>query len=863
MIINSMTKLKLAHCIAFLLFVSHSIFAQDATRIRGKVIDKETGEGLPYVNISFVGTTVGTVTDIDGGFYIETNKATTQLKASYIGYDPLVKLVTIGASQNINFSLTEAGLQLESVIVESKRLRYRNKNNPAVNLIKLVIDNREKNRPSNVDFYEYDKYEKVEFDFNNINDKFRNKKIMKNFQMIFDYVDTSDITGKTYLPIFFRETSAKVYYRKSPERYVEYRNGHKMTGFGNYLDDQGISFLIDKMYQDVDIYDNNVNVLTQKFVSPISVLAPATYKYYIADTLNISGEKLYKLSFQPRNEADLAFVGNIFVTSDGDYAVKKISMRISKRVNLNHVEDLFIDQEFEKTELGNYFLKTDKVSMDFDMPGISSSGMGMYGKRTLSFQDRKFGVERPDSIYAGVERIIENDFTKERDESFWTEARHMELSHNEKGVYEMTEKVQNLPAFKRMMDITMLLLIGYKDFGDYAVGPVNAFYSWNNIEGFRLRLGGRTNSSFSKHWQLEAYGAYGFKDKEWKYSGIVTYMFDDRPLDALRLTYQKEIQNPGEDLQFVMEDNFLLSFKRGINDKMIYQEKGVLEYVKELRDGFSYTAGVGLKGLRPGGILSFAPGPTDPTFKTKEASLAQRVNTTEATLRLRYAPNEQYYDLRQFRMPIYNKYPIVTLDYTAGISALGGDFKWHRVSLGFSKRTYVAPLGYFDVDVVGSNIWGQVPYYLLNIPRANQTFSYQPENFNLLNYLEFVSDHQVDFQFSHYFNGFIMNKLPLIRRLKWRSVVTFKALWGGVRDENNPGLHPDVLPGFPINAPDENGLSTQATHALSKKPYMEISVGMVNIFKFLRLDLVRRISYLDHPNAPDGWNLRGRVKVEF
>ncbi len=841
-------------------FLLQAIFfaqAQNLTRIYGTVLDATTGEPLPFVNISFEGTTIGTVSSSEGKFYIETEEATPNLKASFIGFEPKLTPIKIGESQRITIKLEETSVQLEDVVVKGEKLRYRNKGNPAVLLIKKILEHRESNRTESLDFLEYDKYEKVEFDFNNITEKFRQKKIMKNFQLVFDYVDTSEVNGKTYLPIFIRETSSKVYYRKEPQKEIEYRKGQKMTGFHDYLNNQGISMLIDKMYQEVDIYDNTINVLTQKFVSPISGLAPSTYKYYIADTLEIEGEKLFKLSFQPRNENSLAFVGNLFVTTDSTYAVKQVSMRISEKINLNYVNDLFIDQEFEKTESGSYIIKVDKISIDFDLPGK----LDMYGKRTVSFKDRKYNVPRPDSIYSNLQNLVEEPDANKKGEEFWEKARHMELSRSEKGVYEMVEEVKELPAFKRMMDILFLVTVGYKDFGPVSLGPVNTFYSWNDVEGFRVRLGGQTNDKFSEKFQIKAYGAYGFKDKEWKYSSEFFYFRNKNPLDAFKLTYQKEIRNPGEELMFVQEDNFLLSFKRGVNNKQIYNERVQFEYMKELKHGISYTVGVKKLDMRPGGILSFSPG-TRPIeheldFTPKAQRDAEVIRTSEVNLSLRIAPNEQYYEGIQFRVPIYNKHPVFTLKYDKGFKdVLNSPYSYDRFSLGIFKRTYVAPFGYFDTEVEGNKIWGQVPYPLLNIPRANQTYSYQIRSYNLMNFLEFVSDQFVSLQYAHYFNGYILNKVPLIKKLKWRSVITFKGLMGSVSDINDPTLYPNTLPGYPVD-PEGNPVTSALDH------YVETSIGIGNIFKIFRVDLVKRWTQLDQPGIASGYNIRGRFKIEF
>ncbi|WP_158233324.1 DUF5686 and carboxypeptidase-like regulatory domain-containing protein [Reichenbachiella sp. 5M10] len=840
------------------LWASERANAQETTRISGVVTDKVTGERLPFVNLSFEGTTRGTTSDMDGVYYIQTEDATASLKASYIGYKPVVKPVRIGATQLIDFQLEETSLELETVTISSKKLRYRNKDNPAVTIIKKVIDHKESNKMTSLDYYEYNKYEKVEFDVNNVSEKFKEKRIMRDFQMVFDYMDTSDINGKTYLPIFLRETSSQVYYRRSPERTVEYRMGTKMTGFEDYFDNQGISYVVDKLYQDIDIYDNNINILSQLFVSPISILAPATYKFFIADTLVVDDEKLFKLSFQPRNPSDLAFIGSMFITTDSAYAVKKVDMRISKQTNLNYVQDMFVVQEFVKNQYDTYSLKTDKISMDFNI--VDGNNMGIFGRRTVSYDDLVYNQMRADTIYEGNQYIKDVTRVDAQSEEFWEEARHMELSKSEQGVYSMNEEIKELPAFNRFMNLMTLMTIGYVDINKIAIGPVGTFASWNPIEGTRLRFGGMTTEKFSRYWQIEAYAAYGLSDEEWKYAGRVSHYLSDNRLDHIILFYSKDLVNPGENLQYAMEANLFSSFRRpgSVNDKRIYMDKVGFDYGRRLKYGFSFTVGANMQDMQPGGVLSFQPGVIDTDFKDKAQREAEEIEVTEATAGLRFAPNEKFYQGRTGTVSIPNKYPIFQLKYWHGFNgALGSDYAYDRVQLSVSKRFYVSPFGYTDVDVAYTQLWGNVPYPLLTIPRGNQTYSYSARAFNMMNYLEFVSDRQVNLQLSHYFNGFIMNKIPLVDRLKLRSVVTFKMLFGTLTDENNPDLHSD-LPPYPRNAD-----GTQATYALSDKPYMEASFGISNIFSFLRVDLVKRLTYLDREGVPQNWAVRARVQFEF
>lgn len=856
--------------LSIVLSLAHTLAsqAQELTRIWGTVTEEVSGEPIPYVNISFKGTTIGTVSDENGKFYLESTEATSELKVSFIGYEPRFVPVQIGITQTIKTTLVEESVQLDNITITSKKLRYTNKNNPAVDMIKRILENKEKNKPTALEYFEYEKYEKVEFDLNNITDKFKNKRMMRKFQLIFDYVDTSNVNGKTYLPVFLRETISKVYYRQDPERLVEYKEAEKMTGFEDYFDNQGVSQLIDKMYQKVDIYDNSVNVLTQKFVSPISSIGPITYKYYIADTLYIDGEKLFKLAFQPRNENNLTFVGNLFITTDSTYAVRKASLKLSNNANINFVDDLFIEQEFKKNQFGTYDLVVDKIDIDFSL--LTEDGLGMFGKRTVSYSDLKYNEPRDEEIYKGLNNMVENPDAENKPDEYWTEARHMELSRSEQGVFHMVEEVKALPAFQRMMDILTLLLVGYVDLGKFEIGPVGSFVSWNEIEGYRARFGGKTTRRASEDFLLAAYGAYGEKDEEWKYSATVTHFVKKSADHAIRLTYEKEIQNPGESLQFSNEDNLLLSFRRGANDMRFYEHFGELEYARGLGNGLSLTVGALAKNLQPAGILSFLPGEnlrsTPYDYISKEEREQQQINIFESNLTLRFAPNEQFYQGEKNRTQIINKHPIFTLKYNRGIEGpINGEYNYDKLSFGVFKRTFVAPLGYFDTEIEARKLWGQVPYPLLNIPSANQTYSYQTRDYNLMSYMEFVSDQYVSLQYAHYFNGFFMNKIPLVKQLKLRSLITFKGLMGSLSELNDPSVpENDHLP----NLPSRNYL-TEPVGAMpdpATKPldyYIETSFGISNIFKVFRVDLVRRWTQNGDPHVPVGYHVRFRAKIEF
>lgn len=841
-------------------FLALNTNAQKLTKIKGTVLDANTKEPLPFVNVAFKGANVGTTTDFDGNFYIETQWATETLLASFVGYKTASKAIEIGKSNTIEFLLNNEAIEMETFTVKADKKRYRNKDNPAVELIKLVIDHKSDNRKESMDYYQYDKYEKIEIDLNNITEEFLNKGwLKKKFQIVLDHIDTSEINGKPYLPIFLRETASKMYYRKQPKTLKEYQYGTKMTGFDGYIDDSGISFIMDKLYQDIDIYDNNINLLSNQFTSPISPLGTTIYKYFIIDTVEVNGQSCVNLAFTPRNKADFAFKGNLYILNDSStYAVTKVVMSVTDEINLNFVKDLHLDQEFTLYNDSIWMLSKDKLIIDYN---LTRKGRGMYGRKNIDYQNFVFNKPAGDSIYNRIEKIIKEEDLDLKTDSFWNETRPDTLTEQEEGVYTMIDSIQKIPAFKRTMDIVFLLISGWQSFGPIEVGPLPSFYSFNDVEGFRLRTGFRTTQQFSKKSMFEVYGAYGFRDEEWKGMFAYTYSFNrnflENPQNRVTVSYQKETIFPGQDLQFLNDDNFLLSFRRGNSDQMIFFDSYKIDYNKEHHSGFAYNVIYEYRKQRPIGRLEFETNEAIP--QTEDA-----LRTDAFDINLRFAPNEQFYQGKNFRLPLPNKYPIFKLNYRQGINGLTkGNVEFSRVAGQVFKRFYLAQLGFTDMELEGGKVFGSVSFPLLNLPQANQSFFLQEASFNMMNFMEFLSDEYTSLKVTHYFNGFIFNKLPLFKRLKLREVVSFKALYGNLTSDNNPDLNPELYK-FPT-APD----GSASTFPFEKGvPYIEASVGIMNLFKLFRVEFLQRVTYLDNPNIPTlfgvkGLGIRAKGKVDF
>jgi hypothetical protein len=831
-----------------------------ATTVSGTVTDAKTRQALPYVSVAVPAAGVGVNTDENGRYSLEVPAPHTAVVFAYLGYRSVTKTIVPGAPQTLNVALAASSATLGEVVIKGTKPagRYKNKDNPAVALIRQVIEHKPENRPESYAYVTDDKYEKMAFSLSNLSDKFKNKKIFKNYQFLFKKQDSTATGGVNILPIYLEEKLSREYYRQTPEARKVVALGNKQVQFDKqFIDNEGISAYFNRMYQDVDIYANNVALLGNQLLSPIAGAAPTLYEYYITDTLKQHNPQLIELTFNPRNRADMLFKGKLYVTMDGHYAVQQAYLTIDRRINLNFVKSLEVRLEFAENPDRRYHLSKSILDVDFGLaPG---KGSGFYGRRTVLFTNYLVDQPIPDDVFAGsVKAPATADSTNNRNEAFWQKNRPDSLTAVERTIYKNIDTLQTIKSFRRSLTLFTFLFSGYKGFGPFEVGPANTFYSFNPVEGFRLRLGGRTTTALSTRVFFETYAAYGFKDEKWKYFLSSTYSLNNKsiykfPQNFVRASFQRDTRIPGQELEFVQEDNFLLSFKRGVNDRYIYNDVYRLDYVHEFSNHFSYTLGFQKLQQSPAGGLYFR------TASNDSPVTIPTLTTSEIALTLRWAPKEQFYQGKLYRTPIITPNPVFLLRLTTGVKGLlGGDYGYENVLANVTKRVYLSQFGHADVKLEGGYIFGQVPWPLLDVHRANQTFSYQLNSYNLMNFLEFSSDHYASLFIDQNFNGFFFNKLPLIRRLKLREVASLKLLYGGVRNENNPDLHPGL---YDFLRADQ-GHGEQQAFTLGRQPYAEASVGVANIFKLFRLDLVKRLTYLDNPHVAE-WGIRGRFRIDF
>ena len=839
-----------------LLFVS-SAFGQKLTTIKGRVLDAKTKQPLPFVDVVLKGTYVGVSTDLDGQYLIQTKNPSDSIEVSFIGYKTITEKIELEERQVMDFYLEEEGLRLESVTIVAEKGRYRKKNNPAVDLMRKVIENRDRNRLESQDYYRYDKHEKLELDLNNITDEFKERKAFSNFDFLWEYLDTSTVNGRVYLPIYIREILSSVHFRKDPESKKEVRSAIKMTNFDEALDMQSITSAIDLLYQDVDLYENSIKLLDNDFLSPMAPWALNYYRFYILDTTFVNNKEAIHLAFIPRNKAFIGFTGDIYISNDNRYTLLKAVLGITKDISMNFVRDVKVVQEFEEKD-SVYLLARDEITLDVS---LSKGGMGMYASRYNTYKNHNFDPPDDTSVFDYTEEVTTLDEAYARDTDYWKDNRLESLSGKQEGIYNMVDTLREVPAYKRFVYATKVITTGYFPAGALDIGKISSMYTYNQTEGSRFRVGLETSHDLTQKWQARTYMAYGLRDKTIKYNGSLLYSFTDdyrvNPRHFIQAAYQHDVIFPGLKLEFIDEANLLTSFRRGDATQMLFVDSYNLDYVNESGVGF-FKLGVESRRRRPYGTLEFY------TLNDGSRETVEDITTSEVSLAIEYSPNTSFIQGRERRVPIKSNFPRFQLSYRTGIKTLGGDFTYHNVSFQIKKRVPMSVLGRSDVQFEVGRVFGEnIPFVLLYIPQSNQAYSFQPTSFNTMNFIEFVTDKYVRLNVQHFFDGYILNRIPLIKKLKLKEVITFKGIYGGLDDANDPRINDNLIQ-FNQN---ENG-EYLTTAFEPQKPFIEYGFGIYNIFRFLRFDLIKRVNYLDRPNIEQvfgvkGLGIRGRVKVEF
>lgn len=813
------------------------------TLVKGKVMDA-TGKGLPFVGVSFTGSIYSTHADDKGNFNLSAPGSFHHVVFSNVGYQSITKAIKAGQTNELQLRMKGSQTQLKTVTITStKNGRYHNKDNPAVSLIQQIINHKAENRMESSDYLQYEEYEQIGMSIFNLSQKFINGRFFSKYKFMLDSTQVINGVKQTVLPAFFSEKLSQYYFRKKPEKSIRIVNAQKQVNILKFIDTAGFNTYLNRLYgNNLDIYENNIFIISNQLLSPIANHSPDFYKFFITDTITTPHGKVVDISFTPRNKGDLLFEGKLQVTLDGHYAVTGCEMSVNKQININFMRSLRIRLDFAKDSASSrYLLTKSDVRADF---GLSKDkGFVFFGERSVSYANYKLNQRQSDKFYEGKSEQVTEE-ANHADTAFLASRR---TDKQQTQIYGKVNRLEQMPSFKRTTWIASLITGGYGDWGPIQFGPVGQFFSFNNQEGLRFQVGGRSTPRLSKWLYFEGYGGYGTKDQKPKYD-LITYFSLNKvppyryPNNYFRISYLNDVDVPGQSFSINNKQAALSSFHTGKTDYWIYHKILQVAYIKEFENHFSFNTVLKNWNQQAAGTLQFQL--SDPNNNT----FIRNLTTTEIDIHLRYAPHEQLLQGTQERHTIHSKYPIFNAEIDHGFKGvLNGSYNYTNVSGSIYKRFYLSQLGYSDVTLMGGYIAGRVPFPLLNISPANQSIAYDPDAYNKMDYLEFVNDHYVGFNITQSFNGFLLNKVPLIQHLKLREFLSFKVLYGGLRNENNPAFSNNVYK-FPTGSNGGNG-----TFALGNAPYTELGFGIGNIYKVLRVDLIKRYNYLDHPGvAPYG-----------
>jgi len=836
------------HIVCFLaqLMVVLAASGQNAplTQITGMVRDSVSHEGIAYASIALVGTSEGTMATDKGGFTINSRSRFNKLRVTAMGYKPKDVEIKPGQGSVVLVDLVATGVELEELVVRKGKEKYSKKNNPAVEMIKKLRERRDDNDPKRFPHYGHSQYERMMMGFGNLDDIISKP---EEKQWIQEYADTSLLTGKRVLPISIKETVARDYYGNGGHKQVIL--GTKSAGLDEKIDQENIKKVLDDFMGEIDIFQNDVTLLTNRFVSPLSRIAVDFYKFYLNDTVDVDGEHCAVLSFVPFTPQTFGFLGRLYVSlEDSTMFIKRVSMGVPYDINLNYVERMSIEQDFERAPNGSRLKVKDNVEVSMK---LLSSLPTVFGRRETVYRNHNF--ERPEGgIFNNkAEQTVDGNAAFMPDE-FWQEYRPEGVRTTTTTMKNLMQRLRKSKLFYWAEQVVVVLVNGYvptAKVSKFDIGPLNTMISGNSIEGVRLRLGGMTNVNLSRHWFARGYVAYGTKDEKFKYMGSLEYSFipkksldQEFPIHSLRLTHKYDVDKLAQHYLYTNQDNVFLTLKRHKDVRMQYLRTTRFEYRREWYNHFSIALGLEHNIHESTEYVPFA---------YADGSARKRYTQAGFTAQLRFAPGETFYQARSYRIPINMDAPIITLNQTYMPKGfMGSLYEVNKTELGLQKRFWFSAFGYADVIVKGEKVWSKVAYPELLMPNVNLSYTIQYESYALMKPMEFINDQALSWDLTYWGNGILMNRLPLIKRLRLREVLTLRGIWGSLNDKNNPAKSSDIFL-FPGDVP---------CLPMGDTPYMEAGVGIDNILTILRIDYVWRLTYRDHA----GTDKRGiRIQLHF
>ncbi len=831
-------------------------------RVYGKITDKATGEALPYTSARIKDTSNGCTSDNNGyfSFYVPALRDT--LIISCLGYKEVRIALSPKTRFPLNIKMAADNYELTGVTIKPKREKYRKKNNPAVILARNMIKRRDDNAPENKPFYSRERHEKLNIALNNFSSA-KESHFGKKFSFLDQYIDTSLVSGKPILYISARELIGSDYHSKEPDRKRQYVKARKRNGIDDLVSTESIEAIYEETFKDIDIFQDNVSLFGNKFVSPLSKLGPTFYRYYILDTIDVDGEMCYDLAFAPFNAESFGFTGHIYVTTDSTYFTKLVQMNVPHDINMNFIEYMNIKQHFDRLPDGTRIINNESLVAEFKLIDAVN---GFYAHRQVEYRDYKFEKDSfAQKVLDHPALVMEDNLSQRRTEEYWSENRIAEVTGKELTVDQMMKELRNNPVYYWLEKGITFLFTGWIPIREHEppvfYGPVNTTISHNELEGYRLRTGAMTSAYLNPHLFGQFYAAYGIDDKKFKYMGELEYSFapkkehpNEFPIRSLKLRYENDIFQYGQNYLHTNKDNIFLSIKRKSDNKIGYVKKAEFTYTHEFYNHFSYHLTLRNRKDIASHLVPFEQ--TFTTDGTTYSNFVKELNQSEIELKLRWAPNEKFTQTKWNRYRMLPENPVFTLTHTAGIKGvLGSDYNYQHTEFSFEKRFWFSAFGYTNCIIKAGKVWNQVPFPLLIIPNANLSYTIQKESYDLMNAMEFFNDEYISWDLTYFMNGLILNRIPLIRKLNWREVISCRGMYGKLSDKNRPNpLNTGNLYKFPY----EN----DQYHFLGNDPYVEIGIGIENIFRVLRVDYVRRLTYRDLPGI-DKEGVRIQFHIQF
>lgn len=851
--------IKRLHIIILLMALSMAARAQ----LSGVVTDAATGDTLLYPSASYKGHHIAVSGNAQGRYSIERHEGWV-LTFSAVGYQSRNITITEKTPQTLNIKLKPDTKTLAEVVVRQKRGRYSRKDNPAVELMKRVVAAKKKTDLANHAYYQYNKYQKITLAVNDIQPSDIDSGFFAKKQWLIDQIETSPYNHKLILPVSVDETVTQHIYRKDPKSEKDIVMGQQSTGVNQLLATGDIlNTALKDVFTDIDLYDDQIRLLQFPFTSPIGKNAVAFYRYYIADTVYVDRDLCYHLEFLPNNQQDFGFRGDLYVLADSTLHVKRCELTIPKRSDVNFVENLRVTQEYAKLPNGEWVLSVDDMIVEMKVASFLSK---VLVTRTTRLSDYAFDP-LPKQLFKGKAASRREANANMRDEAFWNQYRTVELTKSETGMNAFIHRIEQLKGFKYVIFGVKALVENFVETGDLNhpskldVGPVNTMVTSNFIDGLRFRVSGQTTANLNKHWFFSGYYAHGVNSHKNYYKGEVTYSFNKKdylprefPKRTLTFTSTYDVMAPSDKFMHTDKDNVFTAFKWAKVDKMMFYNRQQLQFDFEEEWGLKTTFELKTEEDEAAGRLFFQTLDSHVDMASDINGLSEKMagkylhngkmRTTELTLQFQLASGRTYINTKQRRIPMNLDAPVFTLRHTMGVKGLlGGDYTYNLTEGGIYKRFWMNSWGKIDTYVKAGAQWNKVPYPLLIMPAANLSYIVQNETFNLINNMEFLNDRYASLDVSWDLNGKIFNRIPLLKKLKWREYIGVKTLWGTLTDKNNPTLEKNA--GDPVLMVFPSGSYVMD----SKRPYVELVAGVHNIFKIVHVEFVHCCNYTYLPIA--------------